>query len=88
MKMNGDLSANPDAADPPAKTVPEALALPVAGAGGVSHRGRDAVVVVALRREEVRRSVMIAGAVIVALGMGGNRDDRNSQSGNGGKRQQ
>src|SRR4029450_11037834 len=62
-----DLSADPDAAHAPAKAVPEALALPVAGAGRILRIGRGAVVVVALRRIVVARTVVIPGAVIIVL---------------------
>src|SRR5256885_1046523 len=76
MKMNGYLAANLDAADPPAITVPEALALPITGAGRIGHVGRRAVIVVALRRIVVARTVIIAGAVIAVL-----RGDRAANDG-------
>src|SRR5262245_26899285 len=73
------LPADPDTSDPPAIAVPEALALPVAGAGGVGHIGRRAVIVVALRRIArvvITRAVIVAGAVIVVL-----RGDRAADDG-------
>src|ERR1700752_90664 len=71
-----DLSADPDAAHAPAKAVPEALPLPVAGAGRRLRIGRGAVLVVALRRIVLARAVVIAGAVIIVL-----RSDRAADDG-------
>lgn len=68
--MNG-LTADPDAAEAPGKPVPETLALPVAGARRIGHRGRHAVEIVALRRVVIARTVVIAWAVIVTLRMSG-----------------
>src|SRR6266567_4115865 len=58
MKMNGSLIANPDAADPPAITIPEPLPLPDAGfaVAGIDHIGRAAIA-----------GSIIARAVIVAV---------------------
>src|SRR5882672_8837679 len=60
MKVNG-LAADSHAAHPPAIAVPEALALPVAGATGATDIGRPAVIAVA--RTVIARTV--AGTVII-----------------------
>jgi len=70
MKMNGGLSADTDAAEPPANTVPETLALPVAGTIGIGHGRRSAVQIVALRRGVVAGATIVARRAI-ALGVRG-----------------